>query len=299
MNMNVLIDGRMPKVSTLREVLRAFLDHRRDVLLRRAHFRLGKIADRLEVLGGYLIAYLNLDRVIAIIRTEDEPKAVLMAEFRLTDVQAEAILNMRLRNLRKLEEMEIRRELDALTAEQAGFEHWLPRRRRSGAGSPTSSVRCARPSARGRRAERGARPSTTRRRSRSRARGDGRARAGDGRAVGHGLDPGAEGACRRGAELKFKDGDGPGFFLHAETTDRLLIFASNGRMFTLACAGLPGGRGMGEPVRLMLDLPNEAQVLAVLVHRPGGRLLIASGVGTASCCRRTRRWPRRARGGRC
>ena len=121
LNMNVLIDGRTPQVSTLKEVLRAFLDHRRDVLLRRSRFRLEKIDARLEVLEGLLVAYLNLDRVIEIIRTEDEPKAVMIAEFRLIDVQAEAILNMRLRNLRKLEEMEIRAERDALTAERAGL----------------------------------------------------------------------------------------------------------------------------------------------------------------------------------
>ena len=121
MNMNVLIDGRTPQVSTLKEVLRAFLDHRREVLLRRSRFRLEKIDARLEVLEGLLVAYLNLDRVIAIIRTEDDPKAVMIAEFRLTDVQAEAILNMRLRNLRRLEEMEIRAERDALTLERAGL----------------------------------------------------------------------------------------------------------------------------------------------------------------------------------
>src|SRR5690606_32599078 len=119
MNMNVLIDGRVPKVSTLKEVLRAFLDHRRDVLVRRSRHRLEKIDARLEVLGGLLVAYLNLDRVIEIIRNEDNPKAVLIAEFTLTDVQAEAILNMRLRNLRKLEEMEIRAERDRLEAERA------------------------------------------------------------------------------------------------------------------------------------------------------------------------------------
>ena len=280
MNMNVLLDGRVPKVSTLREVLRAFLDHRREVLLRRARFRLGKIADRLEVLGGYLIAYLNLDRVIAIIRTEDEPKAVLMAEFALTDVQAEAILNMRLRNLRKLEEMEIRRERDALSAEQADLQA-LVASEEAQWGRIAEELRAVR-KAFGKGAPGGARRTTF----------------DDAPEVevasleamverepvtvvlsAMGWIRALKGHVAEGTELKFKDGDGPGFFLHAETTDRLLLLASNGRMFTLACAGLPGGRGMGEPVRLMLDLPNEAQVLAVLVHRPGGRLLLASGTG--------------------
>src|SRR5690606_22270640 len=125
LNMNVLIDGRVPKVCSLKEVLRAFLDHRREVLLRRANFRLDKIAARLEVLEGYLVAYLNLDRVIEIIRNEDEPKKVMMAEFGLTDVQVEAILNMRLRALRKLEEIELRAERDNLLEEREGLEAML------------------------------------------------------------------------------------------------------------------------------------------------------------------------------
>lgn len=136
LNMNVLIDGRVPKVCSLKEVLRAFLDHRREVLGRRTRHRLDKIAARLEVLEGYIIAYLNLDRVIEIIRTEDEPKPVLMAEFALSDVQAEAILNMRLRSLRKLEEMELRRERDDLIAERTTLEALLARPTRSGARSP-------------------------------------------------------------------------------------------------------------------------------------------------------------------
>jgi topoisomerase-4 subunit A len=280
LNMNVLIDGRTPRVSTLKEVLRAFLDHRREVLLRRSRFRLDKIDARLEVLEGLLVAYLNLDRVIEIIRTEDDPKAVMIAEFALSDVQAEAILNMRLRNLRKLEELEIRGERDALTAERAGLAALLADEAAQWAGI-SDELRVAR-KAFGKDAPGGAR----------------RTSFDDAPEVQEaspesmierepvtvvcsemGWIRALKGHLDASAELKFKDGDGPRFFLRAETTDRILLFASNGRMYTLACAALPGGRGMGEPVRLMLDLPNEAQTLALLVHRPGAKLLVASTAG--------------------
>ena len=280
MNMNVLIDGRTPQVSTLREVLRAFLDHRRDVLVRRSRHRLARIDARLEILEGLLVAYLNLDRVIEIIRTEDEPKAVLMAEFGLSDVQAEAILNMRLRNLRKLEEMEIRGERDALVVERAGLIELL--------GSEDSQWRRIAEQIR-----------ETRKTFGKSARGGARRTTFDDvpdvedvslesmierepitvvcsemgwiRALRGRIDP--------SAELKFKDGDGPRFLIHAETTDKLLLFASNGRMFTLAANTLPGGRGMGEPVRLIVDMPNEARTVALFLHTPGGKLLVASDAG--------------------
>jgi topoisomerase-4 subunit A len=280
MNMNVLIDGRTPQVCSLKEVLRAFLDHRRDVLLRRSRFQLEKIDARLEVLEGLLVAYLNLDRIIAIIRFEDEPKAVMMAEFALSDVQAEAILNMRLRNLRRLEEMEIRAERDVLTAERAGLAALLASEDAQWA-RIAEELRAVR-KAFGKDALGGARrtgfddapeveevayeamierePLTVV----CSAMGWIRAMKGH-------LDP--------AADLKFKDGDGPGFFLHAETTDRLLLFSSNGRTYTLACATLPGGRGMGEPVRLMVDLPNEAAMLALFIHVPGRRLMVVSEAG--------------------
>ncbi len=280
MNMNVLIDGRTPQVSTLKEVLRAFLDHRRDVLLRRSRFRLDKIDARLEVLEGLLIAYLNLDRVIAIIRTEDDPKAVMIAEFRLSDVQAEAILNMRLRNLRQLEEMEIRAERDGLTAERAGLAALLASEAAQWA-RIADELRAVR-KAFGKDAPGGARRTTF-------------GEAPDVEEVSYeamverepvtvvcsemGWIRAMKGHLDPSADIKFKDGDGPRFFLHAETTDRLLVFASNGRMYTLACASLPGGRGMGEPVRLMIDLPNEAQMLALFVHLPGRRRLVASEAG--------------------
>jgi topoisomerase-4 subunit A len=280
MNMNVLIDGRTPQVSTLRQVLRAFLDHRRDVLRRRSRHRLEKIDARLEVLDGLLVAYLNLDRVIEIIRTEDHPKAVLIAEFTLTDVQAEAVLNMRLRDLRRLEEMEIRAEREALTGERAGLAALLASDTAQWA-AIADQIREAR-KAFGRTAPGGAR----------------RTGFDDAPEVGEvsyeamierepvtvvcsemGWIRALRGHLPADTELKFKDGDGPRFFLHAETTDRLLLFASNGRMYTLPCANLPGGRGTGEPVRLMLDLPNEARLIALRVHSPGGRLLVASEAG--------------------
>lgn len=280
MNMNVLIDGRTPQVSTLKEVLQAFLAHRREVLLRRSRFRLGKIEARLEVLEGLLVAYLNLDRVIEIIRTEDDPKAVMIAEFRLTDVQAEAILNMRLRNLRRLEEMEIRAERDALVTERAELAALL-------ASEVAQWSRIADEIREARKAFGKAAPGGARRTTFDDAPEVEEialdamierepvtvvcSEMGWIRAMKGHLDP--------GAELKFKDGDGPRFLIHAETTDRLLLFASNGRMYTVACSGLPGGRGMGEPVRLMIDLPNEAQMLGLFVHRPGERLLVASDAG--------------------
>ncbi|HPG21687.1 MAG TPA: DNA topoisomerase IV subunit A, partial [Amaricoccus sp.] len=230
MNMNVLIDGRTPQVSTLKEVLRAFLDHRRDVLLRRARFRLEKIDARLEVLEGLLVAYLNLDRVIAIIRYEDEPKSVLMAEFSLTEVQAEAILNMRLRNLRKLEEMEIRAERDALIAERAELAALVDSEVLQW-GRIAQELREVR-KAFGKESPGGARRTDF-------------ADAPEVEEVAYeamierepitvvcsamGWIRAMKGHVDPAAELKFKDGDGPAFFLHAETTDKLLMFASNGR----------------------------------------------------------------------
>ena len=280
MNMNVLIDGRTPKVCSLREVLRAFLDHRREVLLRRSRHRLEKIDARLEVLAGLLIAFLNLDRIIAIIRTEDEPKAVMMAEFTLTDVQAEAILNTRLRALRKLEEMELRAENEALVAERAGLaalladealqwkriaEELREVRKAFGKGSKGGARRTEFEDAP--EVEVVALEALVEREPITVV------------CSQMGWIRAMKGHLAADAELKFKDGDGPGFFLHAETTDKLLLMASNGRMFTLACASLPGGRGMGEPLRLLIDLPNEAYPAALMVHRPGGRLLVASDAG--------------------
>ncbi len=280
MNMNVLIDGRVPKVCSLKEVLRAFLDHRREVLLRRANFRLEKIAARLEVLEGYLIAYLNLDRVIEIIRNEDEPKKVMMAEFGLNDVQVEAILNMRLRALRKLEEIELRAERDSLLEERDALQAMLGDEAAQWA-RVTEQLKEVR-NLFGKSTPEGLRRTLI-------------TEAADVAPID--LDSMIErepltvilsrmgwiramkGHQPLDAELKFKDGDGPGLALHAETTDKLMVFASNGRFYTLPANNLPGGRGMGEPLRLMIDLPNEAEVIAVFPWREGEKYLLASKAG--------------------
>ena len=279
-NMNVLIDGLTPKVCSLRELLRAFLAHRREVLLRRARHRLGRIDDRIEVLEGYLVAFLNLDRVIEIIRTEDEPKPVMMAEFDLSEAQAEAVLNMRLRALRRLEEMALRREHEALLVERAGIEDLLESDRlqwRRIADELEEMRRQFGPDAPGG------------------ARRTGFAAPAEVEDVPleammerepitvicsrMGWIRALKGHAPLDQELKWKDGDGPGFVFHAETTDRLLLLGSNGRCYTLRAADLPGGRGMGEPVRLMVELPNEAGIVALLPHRPGRELLLASSAG--------------------
>ena len=285
LNMNVLFEGRVPRVASLREVLRAFLDHRREVLRRRSEHRLDKIAHRLEVLEGYIIAFLNLDRVIAIIRHEDDPKAALMAEdwgggARLTEVQAEAILNMRLRSLRKLEEMELIAERDALRAEQAGLRALLGD---EGAqwvriGADLKDVRRAF----GKDAPGGARRTSF-------------AEAGEVVEVAPedmiereavtvilsrmGWIRAMKGHLAADAEVKFRDGDGPGFALPAETTDKIVVFASNGRAYTLSPVNLPGGRGLGEPLRMMIDLPNEAEIVVMMVWKAAQHYLIASDAG--------------------
>lgn len=280
MNMNVLIDGRVPKVCSLKEVLRAFLDHRREVLLRRANFRLEKIAARLEVLEGYLIAYLNLDRVIEIIRNEDEPKKVMMAEFGLNDVQVEAILNMRLRALRKLEEIELRAERDSLLEERDALQAMLGDEAAQWA-RVTEQLKEVR-NLFGKSTPEGLRRTLI-------------TEAADVAPIDlesmierepltvilsrMGWIRAMKGHQPLDAELKFKDGDGPGLALHAETTDKLMVFASNGRFYTLPANNLPGGRGMGEPLRLMIDLPNEAEVIAVFPWREGEKYLLASKAG--------------------
>ncbi len=280
LNMNVLIDGVTPKVCDLRELLRAFLDHRRDVLTRRSTHRLGKIDHRLEVLGGYIVAFLNLDRVIEIIRSEDDPKAVMIAEFTLTDVQAEAILNMRLRNLRKLEEMELRNERDALQLERQGLEELLGSEDLQWK-SIADELRDVRKKF-GKDAEGGARRTDIE-------------AAPDIEEVpleamiekepitivcsAMGWIRAMKGHIDLNSELKFKDGDGPRFIMHGETTDKILAFGTNGRFYTIGCNSLPGGRGMGEPVRLMVDLPNEVEIVTLLKHAPGRKLLVASSAG--------------------
>ncbi|HBS98441.1 MAG TPA: DNA topoisomerase IV subunit A [Citreicella sp.] len=306
LNMNVLIDGVTPKVCSLKEMLRAFLDFRREVLCRRSAHRMEKIDHRLEVLEGLIIAYLHLDRVIDIIRYDDDPKAALMREdwsrsfIRatserdysappplsgdevrvLTEVQTEAILNMRLRSLRRLEEMELVGERDRLQAERAGLVDLLASEDLQWK-SVTAQLRevkkaFAKDLARG-------------------GRLTGFAEAGEVEDVPieamidrepitvvcsqMGWIRAMKGHIDLKSELKFKDGDGPRFIFHAETTDKLLVYGSNGRFYTVSATSLPGGRGMGEPLRLMVDLPNEAQIVDIFTHDPTRRLLLASSAG--------------------
>lgn len=279
LNMNVLDANRTPRVMGLKEVLRAWLDHRHEVLQRRTNHRLGAIARRLEILDGYLIAYLNLDEVIRIIREEDEPKPRLMERFGLTDTQTEAILNMRLRALRRLEEMEIRKEHKKLSAEQKKLQALMK--------------------------SEAARWETIAEEIESM-----RARFGDGALGARRTATGAllpevvvdeaafverepitvilsekgwiraqKGHVSLDGELRFKEGDSLFIALHAETTDRLVIFATNGKAFTLKADAIPRGRGDGQPVRLMLDLTNEDAVVAMFVHREGLRYLVAASDG--------------------
>ncbi|NOZ67444.1 MAG: DNA topoisomerase IV subunit A [Alphaproteobacteria bacterium] len=280
LNMNVLEGGRLPRVMSLREVLQAFLDHRQVVLQRRSKFRLGKIEHRLEVLGGYLIAYLNLDEVIRIIREEDEVKPFLMKAFSLTDVQAEAILNMRLRSLRKLEEVEIRTEFSALEAEKTGLLELLASEdmRWERIAEETRETR----KKFGQKTVLGARRSTF----------------ADAPVIDiipveamiekepitvicsdKGWVRAMKGHVAIDDKIKYKDGDKPKFGFTAYTTDKVILVASNGRFYTLGCDKLPGGRGHGEPVRLMIDLPNEEEIMTLFVHKPGKKIMISSIAG--------------------
>ncbi len=282
LNLNVLDKDNVPRVMDLRQCLQAFLDHRREVLIRRSKHRLAAIERRLEILDGYLIAYLNLDKLIRIIREEDEPKPAMMKAFKLSDVQAEAILNMRLRALRRLEEVEIktehkklgteRKELKTLlgdegmqwqaiaaqvqeTKKKFGGKTPLGRRRTELSDAPVAveasieafverepvTVICSE---------------------------KGWIRA----AKGH-LDAAAT------ADMKYKEGDRQRFVLHAMSTDRLLVFATNGRFYTVGCDRLPSARGHGEPIRLMVDLGNDQDIVQIFVHRGGRRFLVAAETG--------------------
>jgi len=301
LNMNVLIDGRTPQVCTLPEVLRAFLDHRRTVLERRARHRLARIAHRLEVLEGYLIAFLNLDRVIAIIRAEDEPKPVMIAELALSEVQAEAILNMRLRSLRRLEEMQLRQEREDLIAERADLEAVLadPALQWERIAGEIREIRDRFGPPRALRGLSGVEELAEAQAAHipwpAGARRTAFAAAPESGAVAaeplverepitvvcsaQGWIRAMKGHIPLDSELKFRDGDGPRFIVHAHTTDRLLAFASDGRFYILTADRLPGGRGTGEPIRLMVDLAKDADLVALFVHRPGQRRLVASSAG--------------------
>ena len=277
LNLNVLDASRTPGVMSLKQALTAWLAFQFEVLVRRSQVRIGKIDDRMELLDGFLVAYLNLDRVIEIIRTEDEPKPVLMAEFSLSDRQAEAILNMRLRSLRKLEEMEIGRERDALARERDELVKLIesPARQRTRLKRDLSTLKDKFADERRTRLDEVApareidwtamidkEPITVILSQR------GWIRAMKGHL-----------ALEQVSDLKWREGDGPFIHFHAQTTDRLALFASNGRVYTLAGDKLPSARGFGEPVRLFIDLDAEVDIVQLLVARPEMKLLIASSDG--------------------
>ena len=284
LNLNVLDATRTPMVMGLKELLGHWVAHQIEILQRRTTHRLAKIADRLELLEGYIIAFLNLDRVIEIIRTEDEPKPVMMAEFGLTDRQAEAILNMRLRSLRKLEEMQLRSEKDELQKEQDELQKLLdsPSRQRTRLKRDMASLR----KEYGPETEIGARRTTIAEASPTvefnpdamiekepvtvilSAKGWVRA------AKGH-VDLGKDG---RG-DFKYKEGDGPAFAVQCQTTDKLLLCGADGRFFTLGADKLPGARGFGEPVRNTLDIDAATQIIAMVVHEKDKQILLASTIG--------------------
>ena len=280
LNLNVLIDGRTPKVCSLKEVLNSFLQHQKDVLIRRSKFNLKKIDHRLEVLEGYIVAFLNLDRVIEIIRNENDPKLTLITEFELSDTQAEAILNMRLRSLRKLEEIELRREHEGLLIERANLEDLL--NDETIQWKKISSQLHETQKLFGKNNENGKRRSEF------------------AEAIEFEDVPieamierepitivcsemswirAMKGHIDLKQELKFRDGDTDKFLFHAESTDKISIFATNGRFYTLSCSQLPGGRGMGEPLRLMLDIPNDVDIVDVFVTKENRKFLVASSKG--------------------
>ncbi|HWW46503.1 MAG TPA: DNA topoisomerase IV subunit A [Xanthobacteraceae bacterium] len=281
LNLNVLVQGKIPKVLSLAEALREWLDHLRDVLLRRSRHRQTQIENRLEILGGLLIAYLNIDEVIRIIRTEDEPKPALIKAFKLTEVQAEAILNMRLRSLRKLEEMEIRAEDKSLRAELKGIKEVLRSEELQWArvGEQVKKVRDL------------FGPKT--------ALGKRRTQFAD--APEHDLAAIEEALVEREpvtvvvsdkgwvrtlkghvadlSNLTFKTDDKLGYAFAAETTSKLLLLATNGRFYTLDVAKLPGGRGHGDPIRMYIDMEQDAAIVSIFVNTGGRKFLVASHDG--------------------
>ena len=277
LNLNVLDSTRTPVVMSLKQTLASWLEFQFQVLVRKSQVRTGKIDDRLELLDGFLIAFLNLDRVIAIIRGEDEPKPVLIGEFSLSDRQAEAILNMRLRSLRKLEEMEIGREREKLRDERDELAKLIesPARQRTRMKRDLAAIRQKFRDERRTRVEESAAP-----------------REIDWSAMIE-KEPITVILSQRGwirsmkghvaleevEQLKWREGDGPFIHFHAQTTDKLALFGDNGRAYTLSGDKLPGGRGFGEPVRLQVDLEPEAEIVNLLVVRPAMRLLLASSDG--------------------
>lgn len=280
LNLNVLDSHRTPGVMGIRTLLHEWITSQIDILQRRTRHRLEKIAARLELVEGYITAYLNLDRLIEIIRSEDHPKPVMMEEFGLTDRQAEAILNMRLRSLRKLEEMELRQERDDLLKEQDDLNKLLesPARQRTRLKRDLAAMRkdYGEDTELGRRRTLIAEAHPT---------------------VEFSMDAmiekepitvilsqrgwirAAKGHVALDGDFKYKDGDGPGFAFHAQTTDKILVALDNGRFYTLGADKLPGARGFGEPIRTMVDIDTEAQIVAAMPYRPKAQLFLASNIG--------------------
>jgi topoisomerase-4 subunit A len=281
LNMNVLVKGKVPKVLGLAEVLREWLDHRREVLVRRSKHRLAEIDHRLEVLGGLLVAYLNLDKVIRIIRNEDEPKPVLIKAFKLSEVQADAILNMRLRNLRKLEEMEIKTEDRDLRDERKKIKALL--------GSEADQWKAISAEIKEIRNLYGPKTELGKRRT-----SFGEPPEHDAAAIEEALverEPVTVVVSERGwiralrghasdlSSVTFKADDALKFAFPAETTSRCLLFATNGRFYTLDAGKLPGGRGHGEPLGLFIDMEQDAEIVSVFRHQGGRKFLVASEQG--------------------
>jgi topoisomerase-4 subunit A len=281
LNMNVLSRGKVPNILSLKSALQEWLDHRKDVLVRRSRYRLGEIEKRLEILAGYLIAYLNIDEVIRIIREEDEPKAVMMARWSLTDNQAEAILNMRLRALRKLEEFEIRKEFDGLSEEKKQIEALLASNAKQ-----WKTIRWEVETVRkkfGKDTEIGKRRTTF-----------ADAPEHDDTDIHHAMvekEPVTVVVSEKGwlramkghltdfSVLTFKEGDALKLAFHAQTTDKVLVFTTGGKFYTIGADRLPGGRGHGEPIRIIVDMENDQDIVTAFVHSPDRRLLVASHEG--------------------
>ena len=280
LNMNVISGGKVPKVLSLKDVLREWLDHRREVLQRKSQHRLDEIARRLEILGGYLIAYLNIDEVIKIIREEDEPKPALMKRFKLSDTQAEAILNLRLRALRRLEEMEIRTEHEGLLKEQGGLKTLLESEDKQW-GVISEDIKTLKEKF-----------------SKKTDLGKRRTDFAEAPVVDADFDEATiekepvtvicsekgwiramKGHMEDASTLTYKDGDTAKFIVKAMTTDKIMLFSSSGKFFTLDASKLPGGRGNGEPVRLMADIDAADAIIALFPHQPGTKLLVASTDG--------------------
>ncbi|RWP22175.1 MAG: DNA topoisomerase IV subunit A [Mesorhizobium sp.] len=281
LNMNVLSRGKIPNVLSLKGVLKEWLEHRREVLIRRSRHRLGEIERRLEILAGYLIAYLNIDEVIRIIREEDEPKQVMMARWSLTDNQAEAILNMRLRALRKLEEFEIRKEFDGLTTEKKQIEALLASDARQ-----WSTIKWE---VSGIREKFGPETALGKRRTQFAD-----APEHDLTDIAHAMierEPVTVVVSEKGwlramkghltdhSLLTFKEGDSLKLAFHAQTTDKVLVFTTGGKFYTIGADRLPGGRGHGEPIRIIVDMDNDQDIVTAFVHDSKRKLLLVSHDG--------------------